>query len=488
MKGYGPTDPLESPRFAGISTFLRLPHVDATSRASTWPSSGLPFDTGATFRAGARFGPKAIREGSLALRPNYNPAQRVAVFERLSAIDYGDAPVVPGFTDRSMERMTATLRAAARGRRRADRASAATTSCCSPSCGPRRSRARSARPRPLRRPPATPGTSTSARSTPTARSCGARVEEGLIDPARSTQMGMRGGLYGPGDYDESREMGFTLLPWEELAQFGTGAVEAAVERATGKAFLTFDIDFVDPAFAPGTGTPECGGPSSMQALGAAARLPRARPRRRRRGRGAAGPRHLAPDGDAGGDGRPTRSSAWWRARGERRAGDVPAAPAPPTPARARRAPCASPACSSTPRPTRRPTWPRPSASCARPRRRAPVSSRCPRRGPTRAAAPASSRAPSRSTGRATPCSPASPPSTACSSSPARTTSRRPRPDRVSNTSVALRSGRVGHRRLPQDPPLRRRLRGRRRTGSRATWLPATRSSPPEIDADGAGQA
>ena len=79
-------------------------------------------------------------------------------------------------------------------------------------------------------------------------------------------MGMRGGLYGPGDYDEAREMGFTLLPWDDLAQFGTQAVAAAVERAGGKAFLTFDIDFVDPAFAPGTGTPEVGGPSSMQAL------------------------------------------------------------------------------------------------------------------------------------------------------------------------------------------------------------------------------
>ena len=62
-------------------------------------------------------------------------------------------------------------------------------------------------------------------------------------------------------------MGFTVLPWDDLAQFGTAAVAAAVDRAgDGKAFVTFDIDFVDPAFAPGTGTPECGGPSSMQAL------------------------------------------------------------------------------------------------------------------------------------------------------------------------------------------------------------------------------
>ena len=92
------------------------------------------------------------------------------------------------------------------------------------------------------------------------------TEEGLIDAARSTLMGMRGGLYGPGDLDEARDLGFTVIPWDDLAQLGTAAVAAAVERAGGKAFLTFDIDFVDPAFAPGTGTPECGGPSSMQAL------------------------------------------------------------------------------------------------------------------------------------------------------------------------------------------------------------------------------
>src|SRR5450756_1832787 len=109
MKGYGPADPLQTPRFAGISTFLRLPHtthLDGVDVAFV----GLPFDTGVSFRAGARFGPKAIREGSLSLRPDYNMAQRVALFDRLSAIDYGDAPVVPGFTDRSYDKMAAALR------------------------------------------------------------------------------------------------------------------------------------------------------------------------------------------------------------------------------------------------------------------------------------------------------------------------------------------------------------------------------------------
>lgn len=263
MKGYGPADPLQTPRFAGISTFLRLPHtthLDGVDVAFV----GLPFDTGVSFRAGARFGPKAIREGSLSIRPDYNMTQRVSVFERISAIDYGDAPVVPGFTDRSYDKMATALRAVHEGGAvpigfggdhsvlLAELRAAATTH------GP------------------VALVQFDAHSDTWDEYFGEKythgtvvrraTEEGLIDAARSTLMGMRGGLYGPGDLDEARDLGFTVVPWDDLAQLGTGAVTAAVERAGGKAFLTFDIDFVDPAFAPGTGTPECGGPSSMQAL------------------------------------------------------------------------------------------------------------------------------------------------------------------------------------------------------------------------------
>ncbi len=263
MKGYGPTDPQESPRFAGISTYLRLPHtlhLDGVDVAFV----GLPFDTGATFRAGARFGPKAIREGSLALRPYYNPAQRVAVFEKLSAIDYGDAPVVPGFTDRSMERMVAALAPL----HDAGVVPIAFGGDHSVLLAELRAAAKLHGPLALVHFDAHSDTwdeyfgEKYTHGTVVRRA----LEEGLIDAGRSTLMGMRGGLYAPGDHDEAREMGFAFFPWDDLAQFGTQAVAGAVERATGKAFLTFDIDFVDPAFAPATGTPECGGPSSMQAL------------------------------------------------------------------------------------------------------------------------------------------------------------------------------------------------------------------------------
>ena len=263
MKGFGPTDPLQSPRFAGISTFLRLPHVTQLAGVDV-AFVGLPFDTGVAFRAGARFGPKAVREGSLALRANYNPAQRVAVFERLSAIDYGDAPVVPGFTERSLERMAETLTQV----HEAGVVPIAFGGDHTVLLAELRAAAKRHGPLALLQFDAHSDTWDQCFGEKYTHGTVVRraVEEGIVDPERSTLMGMRGGLYGAGDYDEAREMGFTLLPWDDLAQFGTQAVAAAVELASGKSFLTFDIDFVDPAFAPGTGTPEVGGPTSMQAL------------------------------------------------------------------------------------------------------------------------------------------------------------------------------------------------------------------------------
>jgi agmatinase len=263
MKGHAPADPRQSPRFAGVSTFLRLPHVlDLTGVDVAFV--GLPFDTGVSFRAGARFGPKAIREGSLTLRPFYNAAQRVAVFERLSAIDYGDAPVAPGFTDRSYDRMAETLATV--------HAAGAVPIGFGGDHGVLLPELRAAAQRhgPLALVMFDSHTELLEEDVGERYTHGTAVrravEEGLIDPARSTIMGARGGLYGPDELDSGRELGFTVFPWDDLAQLGTGAVAAAVERAAGKAFLSFDIDFVDPAFAPGTGTPECGGPSSMQAL------------------------------------------------------------------------------------------------------------------------------------------------------------------------------------------------------------------------------
>jgi agmatinase len=264
MKGYGPAGAAQSPRIAGVTTFLRLPHVTQYDGVDV-AVIGLPFDTGLAVRTGARFGPRAVREASLTIHPTYNPAHRVAVFERVSAVDAGDAHVVAGFTDRSLAAIeealgqvhdagavplaiggdhTVTLAelraAAAKHGPLALVHFGAHTDCLKESAGQRH-----------------------IHSTVVRRA----LEEGVIDASRSVLLGMRGGLDSPDEYDQARELGLTVVPWEDLAQLGTGMVAAAVETAAGgKAFVTVDVDFVDPAFAPAVGTPEAGGPSSMQAL------------------------------------------------------------------------------------------------------------------------------------------------------------------------------------------------------------------------------
>ncbi len=264
MKGYGPDDGARSPRIAGVTTFLRLPHVTQFDGVDV-AVVGLPFDTGLAVRTGARFGPRAVREASLTIHPAYNPAQRVAVFERLSVVDAGDARVVAGFTDRGLAAMeeilghvhsagavplgiggdhTVTLAelraAAAKYGPLALLHFGAHTDCLEESSGERH-----------------------IHSTVIRRA----LEEGVIDASRSALLGMRGGLDSPDEYEQARELGFTVVPWDDLAQLGSGVVAAAVDAAGDtKAFVTVDVDFVDPGFAPAVGTPEVGGPTSAQAL------------------------------------------------------------------------------------------------------------------------------------------------------------------------------------------------------------------------------
>ena len=109
-KKHTPLDAMEYPRFEGIRTFMRLPHTTNLNNVD-FLIAGIPFDTGATFRVGARFGPSGIRDNSLLLRP-YNPAQDIEVFKYCSGIDYGDIPIVPGYLPEShklIEQETASL-------------------------------------------------------------------------------------------------------------------------------------------------------------------------------------------------------------------------------------------------------------------------------------------------------------------------------------------------------------------------------------------
>jgi agmatinase len=264
MPRYGPPDAFETPRFSGPRTFMRLPHVRELDDVDV-AVVGIPTDGAVVYRSGARFGPEGIRSASVMLR-NYNSLLGIDVTERLSLVDWGDVPTVPGSTADSLERSAEAL---------AEIVAAGVTTL---SLGGDHTVLLAE----LRAIAATHGPvaliQLDAHHDLWDEYFGQKLfhgsvvrralEEGLVDPARSVQAGMRGSLAAAADAGLPAEYGIDGIPYEELAALGPGGFAQRVhERAEGgPCFLSFDIDFVDPAFAPGTGTPEVGGPSSREAL------------------------------------------------------------------------------------------------------------------------------------------------------------------------------------------------------------------------------
>jgi agmatinase len=264
MPRYGPPDAFELPRFSGPRTFMRLPHVRDLDDVDV-AVVGIPTDGAVVFRSGARFGPEGIRSASVMLR-NYNPLLGVDVVEKLSLVDYGDVPTVPGSTADSLERSGAALEEVVRA--------GVTTLCLGGD--------HSVLLAELRALAAVHGTlalvQLDAHHDLWDEYFGQKlfhgsvvrraIEEGLVDPGRSVQAGMRGSLNAAFEADLPREFGVDGIPYEELAALGPAGFSNRVRERIGTApcFLSFDVDFVDPAFAPGTGTPEVGGPSSREAL------------------------------------------------------------------------------------------------------------------------------------------------------------------------------------------------------------------------------
>lgn len=260
---YRPADSFMSPRFVGLRSFMRLPHVTTTAGVDV-AFVGLPFDTGASFKVGARFGPEAVRSASALLRP-YHPELKVDIFEVLSAVDYGDAPVAPGFTEDSYERIVSFLQPLhAAGV--VPVAFGGDHSVVLPEL-----RAAASRYGPLALVLFDSHTDTwdsyfghrYFHGTPFKRA----VEEELLAPQRSTMLGLRGPLYDRADLDNARALGFDLITAAEMHRDGLADLTSRVlARAEDQpVFLSFDIDFLDPAYAPGTGTPEVGGFATWQA-------------------------------------------------------------------------------------------------------------------------------------------------------------------------------------------------------------------------------
>jgi agmatinase len=254
----------QPPRYSGIRTFARLPHTRELEGLDV-AVVGAPFDAGTSFRPGARFGPEAIRSASVLLRP-YHPPLDVDVFESLRIVDWGDVELSPGNAERALDQLAEQL---------SDVVSAGPTTLVlggdhSVALGELRALAGRHGPLALVLIDSHADTWDSYRGeryfhgTPFRRA----VEEGLLLPERSIMAGMRGPLYSARDLTDARELGFELIPWEELRRVDAAEYGSRVRERVGDApaFLSFDIDFVDPAFAPATGTPEPGGPTSAEAL------------------------------------------------------------------------------------------------------------------------------------------------------------------------------------------------------------------------------
>jgi agmatinase len=262
---YGPPDASSAPRYTGVRTFARCPHV-RERRGVDVAVVGVPFDTATSYRPGARFGPEAIRAGSTLLRP-YHPALDVDVFAKQSVVDWGDLEVTPGNAERTMAQIADGLKPLLE----AEIVPIVLGGDHSVVLGELRAHAEAAGgPLALVLLDAHADTwedyygERIFHGTPFRRA----VEEGVVAPERSLIAGIRGPLYGAGDLGAARELGFGLLTGEELVGLTPEEYGRRVRERVGEtpAFMSFDIDVIDPAFAPATGTPEVAGLTPHQAL------------------------------------------------------------------------------------------------------------------------------------------------------------------------------------------------------------------------------
>lgn len=265
---FQPVSGFDLPRFAGVPTFMRLPHVDLDHPRLSEVQVGLigvPWDSGTTNRPGPRHGPRQLRDASTMIRAE-NGATGVRPFESANAADLGDVGPNPADILDSMDRITEFYRQVrAAGILPLTAGGDHLTTL------------------PILRALAADGPlgmihfdshtdlfhsyfggTMYTHGTPFRRA----VEEGLLDPERVVMIGIRGTAYDMEDREFAAARGIRVIPIEEFHARGPEDVmaEAKTIAGAGATYVSYDIDFVDPAFAPGTGTPEVGGPNSFQAL------------------------------------------------------------------------------------------------------------------------------------------------------------------------------------------------------------------------------
>jgi len=260
----GPVDATMVPRYGGPATFARLPTLDDVGRADV-AVMGVPFDSGVSYRPGARFGPAHIRQSSKLLR-NYNPVQDVEPFGAQQVADAGDIACNPFDISDALRQIDAGAREVL------DRSGKLITIGGDHTIALPLLRVMHEMHGPIAvvhfdahldtwdtyfGAPVTHGT-------PFRRAS----EEGLIDKTGSMHVGIRGPLYSPDDLSDDQVLGFQVIGAHDMDDMGwRGAVELIRARVGNRpTYVSLDIDVLDPAFAPGTGTPEAGGLTSRELL------------------------------------------------------------------------------------------------------------------------------------------------------------------------------------------------------------------------------
>ncbi len=258
----GQVDALKIPRFAGLGTFARLPQL-ATASEFDLAILGIPFDAGTTYRPGARFGPAHIRESSRLLKA-YNPYLEVAPFAAQQVVDAGDVGCNPFSIKAALGQIEEAVGGLLAGRRRVV-ALGGDHTIALPML---RSVHRQVGPVALVHFDAHLDTWDTYFGEPYTHGTPFRraAEEGLFAKESSVHVGIRGSLYAPQDLSDDQGMGFRIIHAQDFDRLGTEAVVERIRERVGDTpvYLSIDIDVLDPAHAPGTGTPSAGGLSARE--------------------------------------------------------------------------------------------------------------------------------------------------------------------------------------------------------------------------------
>jgi agmatinase len=259
----GQVDNTQVPRFAGPPTFAQLPRIDEVDSADV-AVVGVPFDAGVSYRPGARFGPAHIRASSRLLRP-FNPATGVSPFAAQQVVDAGDIAANPFSLDEAVAQVERSARALLERTPRLLVLGGDHTIAL-----PLLRALASEEPVAVVHFDAHLDTwdtyfgAAYTHGTPFRRAS----EEGLLDTSACVHVGTRGPLYGAHDLVDDRELGFAMVPAKEIDVLGANGVAERIRARVGErpVYISIDIDVLDPAFAPGTGTPEAGGLTSRELL------------------------------------------------------------------------------------------------------------------------------------------------------------------------------------------------------------------------------